>query len=496
MKRLLLLGVLVLYSFQLHAFIRALKPTHCFPNQEFSRTFMFTHPLSEHVAIQQSLWHNFIFNKERSRKSSFQMTTIGQGTLSTDRAAQYFLFCCRDSLLVLGDDAPDVQDRDIRAEWLNINNPKFRGSLKINPRQTQVGAIFEYHQDLGKTFDVPILEDYWISVEVPVVSVENMLNLQQFDILNTGTGCPRDIIEALNQRAYRYAKFPCKRESIGVSQIDIRFGKVYYSKHNFEVVYYSGVSLPTSDHQDAEYLFDSYLGNNGHFGFRTGVSFQVNTMRENCAYDVCWYFGLENLFLIRSNQMRTVDIKGKPWSRYLLFNRCDGPPDQNIPGPNILTCECTVRPYDIVDFSTGFRVKGDNFEIELGYSLWGHGDEQVRLTECFFPIYGIAGKGAFNPSEPIPTAASAACSDISFQAENDTDECGNPIFIPVCEADLDFSTAEAQAAINHKVHFAAGFFHYGCRIDAFFGGGLFWEFPQRNTALTIWGGWAKFGVTF
>ncbi|MFZ5953995.1 MAG: hypothetical protein ACOYT8_02715 [Candidatus Dependentiae bacterium] len=468
------------------------------PNLKTSQSFMFTHPIYQNVPAWQSVWHNFIYNKRGPLKASFQIRGMYQQSLSDERTIQYFLPRCRTELLVEGDCIPTNEMRDIRAEWLGINNPHFRGRMTINPCQRQLAVILDYNQDLSCILkNLPFIGDAWVSFTAPIVAVDNNINLRQFDVNGLGDCPAQDIISAFNQPAWRYAKIrPTGHSRLGLAELTIRFGRAYLACDDFEVIYYTGVSLPTANGQNADYIFNPFLGNNGHLGFITGVNFQIVLNRDNSAYSSCLFINFESIFLIRGNEYRTIDLKGKPWSRYLLLNKKNGPPDQFIPGANILTQNVTVRPFNRVDFSTGWRFINNYGEFEIGYGIWGKPDERIELTDCFQEIYGIAGCGPLDPCAQVLTASSASKSTIACLAPNDVDDCGCPIFVPIKKTDLNLKSASARASLNHRGHAAYGFFNYGETIDTFLGMGFYAEFPQKNTTLTLWGFWFKAGGSF
>jgi hypothetical protein len=471
----------------------ALAKTCDIQNKEkvIAHSFMFTHPASFNHVARQAIWHSFINNKCGS--SAFQAISIVQQSFPDKKTAEYFLFCGKSELLVLGDTAPGSDQRDVRAEWLGIDNSDFTGVLQIDPKQSQLGIIVEYHIDLKHMDTIKAFKDYWVSLTIPTFLVKNDMNLKQVGVSNRALVPPRDIIEAFAQRAWEFGKINGERSEIGISCFDIRIGKTYHSKNSDEVVYYTGVSIPVGPHQNAEYVFDSFRGNNGHFGIFAGINFQLVMNRNSYYHQICWFLDFDTLFLIRNSQNRTYDLRNKQWSRYLLLNRKDGPPDQNIPAVNILTVFSRVRPYDLIDFSTGFRIIGPNVEAELGYSVWGHSSERVSIN-CNFPeIYGIAGKGPLlqnNPCVNPESAASASKSTIACQAQNDEE------FIVICQSDLDLKSAAANHTTNHKFYVSVGYTYWGTCIDGFFGAGGFYEFPQKNAALTIGGVWFKLGASF
>ncbi len=197
--------------------------------------------------------------------------------------------------------------------------------------------------------------------------------------------------------------------------------------------------------------------------------------------------------MIRNEQLRTYDLKKKPWSRYLLLNKKGGTPDQNIPATQIFTLKTRVRPYNIIELSTGWRIRSEHVEGELGYNIWAHGDEQLYLRCPMQKGWGIAGKGAM----PDGTATSASLSTISEQAPNDVDPItDDPIFIPLTASDLDFRSAASRAAFNHKLHASFAYVYTGCRTHGLLNIGGYYEFLQKNTALEQWGIWLKWAVSF
>lgn len=491
----ILAGILFLYAIQLSS-----KERH-------SQTFMATRPINQNIAANQAGWHNIIYNKSGRYASSMQLYGIYQASVKNKPVARYFLpFRCKNELLVMGDSVTDAEARDIRAEWLSIDNHAFQGRLSISPDQRQAGIFFEYNQDISAFTDCSFLQDSWISINAPVVVVENNIGITQYDLVNASATLQKqqDIIQALYRKELKFSRIdPHKRSNVGLAEINIKFGRAYLACSNFEVIYYSGLRIPGSSAQNADFLFDPYVGNNKHIGFQTGVNFQINLTYDCEPVNYCFFASLESTFFLRNKQLRTFDIKKKPWSRYLLLNKKDGPPDQNIPATRILTLTSRVKPYNTVELSTGWRIKAACVEAEIGYDLWAHGDERVK-PECHFEeVYGIAGVGP----NAQGTARSASKSTISNLAENDTltqTVCVNgqmqcavvDHFVVICKSDLDRKSAAARAAINHKFHAACTYLHHGTTVDGFFTIGGLYEYPQKNTALELWAVWLKSGISF
>jgi len=488
-------------------------PILCDRDNRFeSKTFMLTRPASHNMALREATWHDFIYNKKGDTLASYQLIALYQKSVRSDKTAKYFLFNCKSSLTVLGDDQLDFlphdddgnflvdrvdRHRDVRAEWLGLPSD-FMGAFSINPIQRQTGVILEYNQSVKKILKNELFGNWYFSVMLPIVVVENNMNICQFDIHNKkkGNERPRDIIEALNQKSWRYARINGKRSRVNLSMIRARLGSVFLSENNSQIAYYSELLIPTASEDEGKYIFDAISGYNGHLGIGTGVNFQFPITRDGGYYDVCFFTNLEAVFLIRHDQIRTFDLIDRPWSRYLLFNRKDGPPDEFVPGVNVLTQRVRVKPYSMIDFSVGWRIKTERVELEFGYNIWGHGNEKIECIKKFCDQWGIAGRRQKGDVK----ARSASLSTIYLQKATENEDIDqedeNFEFIPIEECELDLDSATSQSALNHRVHAAIGFEHKGNKIDGFFGAGGFFEFPQKNSALQLWGFWVKLGGSF
>lgn len=496
MKRIVFVVFILLLPVKLYTYYR------CFHDDDddkvkSSRTFMFSRPINQTTFIQQSGWHDLIYNKCTNMQGVLQAyVTSWQTQNYQPDAAQYFLPECRDHVLVAGDDAPgnkpSYRYRDVRAEWLGIDNTQFQGSFTISPYQKQWAVTLEYNQDLSTFFSGNFFKNYWLSVALPIAFIENDLRFKQSAIANPGIQGPRDLIAAFNQDAWRFAHMSQgKQNVVAVAEICLRLGRAFLADDFFEIAYYTLFRIPTYHGQNPRYIFSPFVGNNKHVGFGGGVDFQIPITNADAPYAVTFFTTLEATFLLDRDDRRTFDLKDKKWSRYLQFNIKDGPPDQNIPGANVLTICTKVRPYGHFEMNLGWRLNTQHFEGEIGYGIWGHADEMLEPKEGFDEIYGIAGTGPNNKG----LATTASTSTIQQKGENDVNENGDPLFVQIRVSDLDFHSAAAQSVINHKIHGAVSYLHCKNCYDGVATFGVFWEYPQRNAAMQICGFWIKLGIS-
>ena len=266
------------------------------------------------------------------------------------------------------------------------------------------------------------------------------------------------------------------------------------AEDHFIIGYHSGLVIPACKKQNGEFLFDSVVGYNRHVGIVAGADFQILLNYNPERFAFCFFMDFESTFLIRNKQKRTFDLRQKPWSRFLLFNRIDGGPNQNIPGVNVLTRECTVRPHNVAEFATGWRFEHPHFTFELGYSIWGHDCEQIANLSNPFPanIYGIAAVQSDTDTQPF----TASTSTIAQLGPVDINALGDPVFTSINEYDLDFLSPATGSALSHQAHFALGIKNIGKKNNAFIGLGGFIEIPQKNGSFMAKGFWAKFGLGF
>jgi hypothetical protein len=458
------------------------------PQKEFGRSFMNTRPGYQHLDVQQFLWHDVIYNKNGKIGGAVQVTPFYQQSIPLKKNAEYFLPACCGTISIAGDaNALDIVNfRNVRAEWLGLPSG-FLGTMSITPKERQYGASIEYSQDLGTLFDLDLLKSYWLDICMPIVVTDHSLNLEQ-NVVNApaNPGGPENIVQAFKQPAWCYARIDGSTKEVRLAQIKLSAGSALYSEDYFQFAYSSFLIIPLGNKQNARDVFQAIAGNNAHSGIGGSIFFQFPLNQDTTQYAICFFTNLDSTFNIRNHQWRTFDLIDKPWSRYMLYNEFNG--STNIPGVNILTRRALVRPYGVFDFSMGWRFNTDHIEAEIGYSIWGHSEETVKLhqtlddpCQCYYKEFGIAG------SAPNITSTD---STINRQALDDL------VFISVKDTDLDPHSAANGSAVNHKIHFSLGGFSKTVTTVCFFGGGAYIDFPQRNRPLQVWGVWVKGGASF
>lgn len=467
-----------------------------------SRSFLFPRPVYHNFAAVRNLFSNIINCKKGPNRAAAQLTAIYQHSFQSNKhITQYFLFNCKDRLIIRGDSAPDSHVRDVRAEWLNLP-ANFSGTLFLCPSQKQSAFVINYNQDLCQWFNWDMTRYSWLDIQIPIQYIENNLGLSQ-QIAQLGTqvaGLPKDIIEAFNQPQWNFGLIaPCKLKKLGVGEIRIGFGTTFPTDPDYLLTTSSFLIFPTESAQKPTYMFNPFIGTNRHFGLGSNVRFELPL------YDECWpiqpklFFAAEVTYFFSNKQSRIFDLKdpsgvtgfaadipriNRQWSRYLLFRR----PGQVLPTPgvNILTQRAHVNPSATVDLTTGFKARCKAVYAEIGYNIWARNRERVWLVppccetgRYSFECFGIAGRH---------TDTSASCSNICRQAADD--EC----FQFIKPEDISLASGTYPGGSAHRIHGLIGYISPNC--DQYFAGfGAFYEIPHLNT-FRNWGLWGQAGVSF
>jgi hypothetical protein len=447
----------------------------------YSETFLYTRPCYERLNAYEAFWQNMTFYQDCFPHYNMQSIFFYQNSINKrdDQFRQYFLMRDKNELSVKGDSVTTI-DRDIRAEWLQLP-ADYIGSFTMIPEQEQFGALFVARKDLKNVFHWDFLDNLWVGAQVPIAFVKNKINFSE-----TSTLTPT-IFSKLSSQNYIYDRIVQCTDSLGFTELELMFGAHFQPANSLQIGTRTGLIVPLGNKYDGKIFYEAIRGYNRHLAWETTVNTQVPL---NCS-EVCnflLYMDFQSILLFPNNQRRTFDLVDRPWSRYLLMVTDTG--QINVPGVNLLTPEVKVKPFNLIDVCAGFRVKKGNLEVQLGFDLWAHGNEEVELKEPWRANFGIA---APSGTTPLGFPATASKSTIKTLAPTDTDINGDPEFVPILAEDLDFRSGVSRGTYTTGIELAIGWVHNHERVSGFIGAGGFVDFPASNAALQLWGIWFKFG---
>lgn len=517
-----------------------------------NHTYMFVRPIFDSVGVQQASWHDIVFNKQK-HGAAFQIYTILEQSYPNLNNPAYFLFNGLNQLTITAGTTSTFQmpgtspavtppqvnpssaaqgqmyvqsfGRDILGQWVGINAltaaPSSSAAAGVNftvkPTQSQACILAEFSQDLHKIMNVSIFENWFINVAAPVTWIQS----------NLGVAGDQSAIDAMNSQNFTFVKMsPGEMDSVRLTQVAVSLGTRYMGEPDMHVISTTGVIIPLVEQDCNSSVFQPVQGFNAHFGFDTNAFFQfpICQRHEYSNSKILFFFDLHNTFLARNHQLRTYDIRHKPFSRYMLLY--DRATNETIPAMNALTIRSRVEPFMLTNFATGFRLKYKDSIGEIGYELWAHGAEVVtpepkgefheggcgdwtedRFGIAFINTAGVLAKinnttGAVEALGPTEIGQTASNSTINYVAPPDGQSscCPTPTFtqqnVYLRLIDLDRLSCAAQPTITHRAYASVGFGGKGATRDCFANFGLFIEASQNNAALCFWGGWIKAGMTF
>jgi hypothetical protein len=461
-------------------------------DQYTNQTFMFPKEIFGSYGMEQASWHNIVYNKH-SHGIALQVYAYAQTSFTNPTAAQYFLFDDFEQLIIQSDATTyntESFSRNILGTWLGIQGTEeFTGTYSLTPKQSQYGITLGFSQDLSKYFDVAFIRNASFGVSIPIVNIKNQLLFKgDSTILHALQG---DNAASMNlNEPWQYLILNDQvQEQTQFTNMKLVFATKYESDDDVQVATTTFLILPFVASVSNEILFQPAFGYNGHIVLGSGITFQFPLLRsEDKLTRICFYTGLENKFLFGNNQERTIELRNKPYSRYMpLYDRHT---ERMVPGVNIFTKNCFVEPFNIVNFIAGLRYKYQHSIGEIGYELWGHDTEKITINndnlwqDNRYGIANINGDGVLNSQ--VQTANGSTINYVVPDTINTY----------ITTKDLNLLPAASRATLVHRAYMSLGYGRNNDTTDLFFNLGLFMEIVQNNAAFSNWGGWGKFGITF
>lgn len=476
---------------------------------------------------------------------AFQAVFFGGSTTQAQDLARYFLPNGKDYLIVAEDQsiAARARVRDINAFNLgiltipanetyndfqaNLAQITYEGHLSFKPSSKVFGVGFTYAQRFG--------HDWWFDIAAPLMKVKNTMGLHE-DIISPGSSLTNDsrtdgffnnatdAFSCQNENL-KYGHITCKTiaSKVRFSHVEARVGHDVLNSGTCVWGAYGGLTIPAGTKPTQEYLFEPMVGNNKHLGLFVGTygAFQLHRDPKDRTFGAL--LNVITRYFVSNNQLRSFDLKGKPWSRYMLVvknrdtlpNAGDGT-TTSIPQGfahfepliNTSTFCVQVKPHFSFDYNTAILYQDHAFSAEVGYNLYARKAEEICFNK---PFKGGSAVNAINywlgaptASHTTPKSYSAATPDtpIFYDVDTATDWDWNigatstQTYVPLTINDLDPNSAATPATVCQTFYGALGYewseIKYPCVLSA---GGSY-EFSRDNTSPRRWTVWLKGGIAF
>ncbi len=444
-------------------------------------------------------------DNNNDKKSGFEATVFGGVSTNSTDLAKYFFFGGKTTLTVndalpAGVIAAELSQNII--SWnFNVGTAgpgTFQSTLSIKPQHTFAGATFSYKKYLKN--------DYWIKIELPLLTVKNNLNFKE-NILNANGGAFTGALgmantpwvgtmkEAFKQPAMQYGKINGAQRKSGAGDLTFKLGydSPHFNKDGISLTTYVGLVLPTSNKAKAVYVFEPILGNGSHAALQLGSHGQVEL--SNYKNGVLWMsWSMQAEYLFQNAQKRSFDLKRNgPWSRYLSLSanetqRQIGNWASRDFGINLLTLDAKVTPGYQSTLTTALSYKGKRWNATLGYATHIRHKETIMLKRPWKEGPMVTANATAIPDNINPFHGIGTELD-GVESNADDDAAASLIK----QIDIDLNSAAHPGNISHTLSLSCS---GDCtsKKPSIFEAGASYEFGKSNTVLHRFGAWATIQV--
>ncbi len=408
--------------------------------------------------------------------------------------------------------ADNIPSKDLEARHFNIQtvNGTFSSRVCFKPEQSKVGLGICYKQTMSHKCDGTA--GFWFEGSLPIERVESGIKLCE-TILDNGGGAvdelgldnsPRvgSMRAAFAQPNWKHGRIPHKKcHKWGVADIELKIGYNSFNCTTCNMNSYIGMVFPTGNRVRSRTVFEPIVGNNHHFGVSFGSSLAFDMWHKGC-YTVKMYIDGDTRYLMSNHQMRSFDLVGKPWGRYMetyknsnaaaeAFNTLNA--NSGTSGINIFTRCVRVSPHFSTNSTTCLVLSKDadcrSWQLEVGYNFFARQSEVLELPCSTLisasALKGISGEGSTTLARTIKS--NFRLSDVPFNQGYE--------FISNC--DIDIESASHPATISNIFYGTLGY-RWERECPAFLAVGASYEFTaaEVNHTPDRWLVWGKVGLTF
>ncbi len=519
----------------------------------YGQTFFSIRPEFETCSPEyQSGWRDRAKARCDGRAGAFQFVPLGGQSTKSKDLMRYFSPTPVDQLVVDSNPAA-VQgvtqlglERNINPVFFGIQvtaagggNGRYQSVLQFRPRRTVGGVGITYRQYFGRDCDCDE-KQWWFELSAPILHVRNKMRLEETaPNLNGGTlvagSAPNMIValagvmpvlgataaDGLSTMQFGLMRNANQDDNFnGVvgnndnnrkgytrtgSDIELKFGRDYYTSECCHFDGYVGLHIPASNKPKGRFVFEAVPGFNQHFGFMLGGSSGTEIWR-NCDRSLSWEAATNVRYWIRNTQTRSFDLKDRPWSRYMFITDNANPAAPVIvPGINVLTQKLRVHPRFSFDTNVALVYNNDcGFNAELGWNFWARQGERVSLrnqengnrNDNNVTLPFVAGRyfvTALTGANGLDVTETNLLSNIANNNQPANLALDEALALDV--TDLNLLSAAAPAALSNTVYGYVGYNWDDRCYPLFVGLGGSYEISKKNTALNRWLVWGKFGVS-
>ena len=337
------------------------------------------------------------------------------------------------------------------------------------------------------------------------------------------TIAPTDLTQAFAQEAWNFGKVNGAQKITRLADIELLVGYEFINESTHHTNAYLGLVIPTGNKAKGVYLAEPMVGNGGHFGLMYGGTLEIQ-MSHDEDFIVTTRLDGNFRYLFQNTQVRAIDLKDKPWSRYMMvwpdyaaFATASTTTAQRYsfqPGINYFTQSVKVTPGSQLRINSAIMLESDHFKGELGCGMMSRQSEKVKLANAWAAgTVALAasnptginnnsfatvnpGRTIFNNNVLDQVAPAAASFTTGTTAGNETITQAEYTQYCVQQTDLNLDSAASPASLSYIPYLALGYAWGEDKTPGFVHVGGSYEFTLQNTFSNQWQVWGKLGFSF
>lgn len=496
-----------------YALLVALVATGARGYNSYSHTYFSDHvPFQTGSPEKESLWHSHLFyDRDLTVGGWLQIVPFGGESLGNELATFFAPHGSHEYLVQEykeGSEDPNTtkdldKNKNLEARHFNIqtdpnNHKAFQSKLTFHPHHTFFGVGFDYVQSF--------CEKYWFEVSAPIMKVTNWFDIDE-EIIQTGGGALKNVIGLDGRPRYanmtqyftesnlKYGKIiPGKKlEKWGLADIEVKLGWATYDNGEAHLRTFIGMTIPTGNKPSAEYLFEPVIGNNQHFGIIFGSNFCFPVI-EHGKHHIRQEVDTCGRYLFPNHQVRSFDLVGKNWGRYMEIYKSLGQASKNSPyngsfGIETFTQKVEVDPRFSFTFNTAWDYTySDWFVAEFGYNMFARQGEKIELVNEFpkdIALKHVDGEGLTTRSRTINgNFAGDSIALTEYRVD------------PITVQDLSLKSAAHPPLISQTFYGSVGYLINSCKVPTELTLGGSYEWSRNNAGMHRFFVWGKVGMAF
>lgn len=282
--------------------------------------------------------------------------------------------------------------RNIDALALGITDPEFSSILQINLKSiTKYCGLFSYYTFLFNDDNSPKLS---FLCAIPIINYIHKIEGKE-NIYKTGDKLIQSPIksalqglsksELLHQR-WNFNTNGMEKTFIPRIELDLSYN--YLPIKHVSIETYFGCLIPlhkiesdSNINKNNKFIFYPDSISNKFFGIQYGTTISLFLYHNN-ERTIKFVLGNNLLYFLPENEIRSFDLDGKSWSRYLPAYKNFGTSIQEeAPLTNFLTYTCRISPNFSNIATTELHYIKNTFDLALGYSLFARQSESVTILD-------------------------------------------------------------------------------------------------------------------